>query len=872
MTINKHKAKSNNRYCRSLISLLLATTSLSQLTLPAFALTAAGTTITNKATATYSDGVNSIATESNTVTITVAEVAGIEIQNTGIDNVTSPGNPLQANHDADFKFSIENTGNDPGKFVIPKSATLTAANAVTNGTITGVTYQLLDSSGNPTGTVYDVDALAGASDGAETISLLAGQKIIVIVKVKVSSSVVTGNPVTVILGNTPTIPTATGITRVTNANDVYTSDNPDSEPTDIDGAPVNGVLEASQTQTATVNQANLLPFVKIEKTAGTYTVVANSGAASPENDTLVYNLKVKVANATTDPGITLPSGVTGVDDLRPTFVPGISTAGDSTTFRVLVSDVLPTNTTLSATPTAPTDWTVVYSETTATTTSAGYGATWSTSLPSGGLSAVEQIGFVYNPTSTDKKLAKGTETDFSFTVQLAAAVTEGSLIRNIAQVFGEKDGITPTSTTTPTVFDESGDAEYNNDSDGNGIGDGDTDSDGDADTLSDPTGGVANGDDPGGNTGSGSGGENNVFTIPSNSVDILNGTVIGATKHPDAVGPSTNNDDFTNKNSAVTSTLVPQVNFDNSLRNTGGADNTFTLVPGNLTDLPDGTTTINLQYTVGATTSTVIYTVVKSGASISTSITGGNTGGNPLQIAVTRDAGIAGGGTATGAQDVQYSVTVDLPDNAPRVQGFNVPIVAFVDTNNDKLLSSGETNNITIDRVYTGFVELLKKSQILDSSGTAVSGSRGTLDINPKAVAPGERIKYAIDYTNISEAQPGTGTQSYNGILTATGMTITERGDDANNNLAFDPNTGNNWAADLDNDLKVDTLYVHGTGTINTTTLGTLAFSNDGIAATPTANDSDTATNTFVDAYTVSGITLAPQVTGTFSFQRKFKP
>ena len=46
---------------------------------PAFAQTPGGTTISNQASATYSDGTNSYSTVSNTVTVTVSLVAGLTI-------------------------------------------------------------------------------------------------------------------------------------------------------------------------------------------------------------------------------------------------------------------------------------------------------------------------------------------------------------------------------------------------------------------------------------------------------------------------------------------------------------------------------------------------------------------------------------------------------------------------------------------------------------------------------------------------------------------------------------------------------------------------------------------------------------------------
>ncbi|MDB9376861.1 hypothetical protein PN460_03165, partial [Nodularia sphaerocarpa CS-585A2] len=158
--------------------------------------------------------------------------------------------------------------------------------------------------------------------------------------------------------------------------------------------------------------------------------------------------------------------------------------------------------------------------------------------------------------------------------------------------------------------------------------------------------------------------------------------------------------------------------------------------------------------------------------------------------------------------------------------------------------------------VYTGFLKLVKESQILQGTGPAVQGTDGTFSTDEKQPAPGNIIEYRITYSNISEPQAGTG----NVILTAGSVVIVEDGTAG----------GNNWALDNDGNGEIDTSNVvgsaQGSGTIN-------FFS--GNPATTSASDQTNAENTpatvdnDVTRYTNEVETVAPNTTGTFTFQRK---
>ena len=120
---------------RALIGAGMAGTSLFQLALPVLAQTAAGTVISNTATATYEDdGGNDFETTSNTVEITIAEVAGITVTPVGIEDVN--GGSVQTGDTLFFDFLVTNTGNDPTTFFLP---------GLNNITVVGVEDDIADS-------------------------------------------------------------------------------------------------------------------------------------------------------------------------------------------------------------------------------------------------------------------------------------------------------------------------------------------------------------------------------------------------------------------------------------------------------------------------------------------------------------------------------------------------------------------------------------------------------------------------------------------------------------------------------------------------------------------------------------------------------
>jgi hypothetical protein len=226
----------------------------------------------------------------------------------------------------------------------------------------------------------------------------------------------------------------------------------------------------------------------------------------------------------------------------------------------------------------------------------------------------------------------------------------------------------------------------------------------------------------------------NVITTTLISIgDVLN----GPQGQPGAVGPTDNNDDYTNKSVSVgiagiapggaTNAASGAINFINTLQNTGNANDNFTLTV--------------MSFPAGATVVVEGVTVINNGVAT----------GNPVPPLAISYAGSS-----------NYTVGITLPAGKTVLTGYDTVIRA----------TSGNTNsstNDTIDRVYTGFVRLDKVASVANATGVG-----GLTDAVPGAV-----ITFAITYTNVSSSG-GTN----NVTLTATNIVITENGGTAPNNWA----------------------------------------------------------------------------------------
>ncbi|MEH2263736.1 beta strand repeat-containing protein [Nostoc sp.] len=839
---NKSITKQRQLY-QSLVATALLTGSFFQFVAPVLADgTTAGTSISNTATATYEDPNSpgtTINATSNAVVVTVAEVAGITVTASGVtDNTTSATNTtVQVGDLLIYTYTLTNVGNDPTKFHIPNQATTTGPGIVSGTLPNGGTVNSLQYSTDGGQTWTNIP-----QGGVDTPSVPVGGTVLVRVPVTVQNGAQTNDIITVTLGNTPG--DAQNQLRNPDGGDVFTVDNPDNSVTgEVTGAPVNGTREASATEQIKVGLTlKTYALATILKVRSGYN---NAGTTAITDDKLTYDLSLRVeSNDPTGQGIT-PAALTGTS---------INVNGVAGNY-ILVSDAIPAGTNLAVAPTAPPGWQTVY--TTSLITTNANTATWTTTPAS--LASVTRVGFINNP-ATITSIAPGTTVN-GFSIQLAVKSTATSplTVANIAQLFGQ------TPTNNLPVYDDSGDQNPSNYDGSPGSmtppAGTDTNNDGVPDTLppasvddgyiNTPTSPETGTDTGNNNTGTGTGGEANVFTVqaPVGSA-LLNGPL----NAPDATGPSgLTNDDFTNKSSLVPagtapgSTLDPQsVGFTNTIKNSGTdpgvlkIEPTLPAIPG---DLPNGT-----KVTITYNSLSTVYTY-NNGAF--------TTPGTAITIP----------NVAPGAS-INYGVEVDLPPGTQLStdinRGFPVPITASIDnyttdTNGDGIKDSGNDNsfdssNITIDRVYTGFLKLLKKSRVLQGTGPVVQGNDGTFSIDPKKPAPGNIIEYQIQYTNISDPQSGTG----NVILNANKVVIIEDG----------TQSPNNWALDNDASGQIDTSNIVGSAKDSGT--ATIQFFSGNPANTSGIDQTGTTVNADITKY-VDSVTgaIAPGIQRTFTFQRK---
>jgi hypothetical protein len=859
------KTSNNARLRRALVTTLVMGTSLHMAPVWADG-TPAGVPITNKATATFTDGTTdpltgqptAYATTSNEVVITVSEVAGIALA------AQTPANqsPI-AGATTTVDFVITNTGNDPTQFFIPDLATLSNGAFSQVGTTQIVAVNGINLPANALITVPNGGGATGTLLGAGPGSFKAADPIAGTpagtVTIRVTIQVAPGTPdttsTTVTIGNTATA-SATPQNDTRNSDrapnigtkDIYTFDNTAASAVTGEGnaiAPNNGVRESMVTSLPITVGARPQAFAAVLKSVSAYT--NNNTPNNPNDDTLTYGLSLRVDNPNPAPAGLTPS------DLYGTVLNGLSATGRY----VLISDSIPVGLQLAAANPSATaaNWTPVYSTTIGGSPLA---ATWSFTRPGAGIT---RVGFVYDTTANapiPKSVgATGTPiTGFTIVTTPTAAFTGGT-IANIAQAFGQS-GVGPSLPGTPTqiVYDESGDQTSNNGLDGSNPDDPLLPAGGGGITpgVADP---VKDGSDPGNNTGGDAGpgsgtnpkgGEDNIFTIAATPLN-------GPAGQPGATGPTNNNDDFTNKSIIIPAGIDPATpltdaqttpkTFDNTVQNTSGSTQVISLlptppaIPG---DLPTGT-----KVTIVGPTSTATY-IYNGTAFVFDPTATTNTGGTSVSVPVRLT--IPAGGTAN------YQTIVDLPGSTAgtpilQFQNFPVPITAFIDggTTPNGLFETTEPNNITINRLYTNYLRLLKEARILEANGTPVTGTAGNFGSDTAAqvalsaaAIPGRIIEYRITYSNVS-ITGGTGSAT----LPANNLVITENGSAG----------GNTWGINT-LDPKYQTLPLVGSAIDTIGPLGTITIVTGG-------------TPVNITEYKSTVPSVLPGATGTFTFQRQIK-
>ncbi len=830
-----------------LLAATLLVSGITALAAPAFADgTAAGTSIDNTATATYDnpdDPTKPFNATSNTVKVTVAEVAGITV--TPLSTIDVNGGNVLPNDIVNYEFKVTNVGNDTTEFFIPGTPTVAGPGAATVVQITGYikpdgtrvdfpTAVAVPAGTTKTSAIPGLPAIPGSPVGV----IPAGYAIIVNVPTTINNLAASGANVDVRLGNTGANDNLAGTqnqpnTATTATDKVRTVDY--LSETGTTAGPVAEEKEAAALQTVKVGSLSQA-LATVLKTRTSY--VPNS-VTSLADDVIGYGLALKVESAA-------PVGSTGI---TPGKLVGTAIKVDGATVnRVLVSDAIPVQTKLTAAAdvTVPnTNWKAVY--TTDALTVPAIAATWTSTFTA----SATRIGYIYDATVTP--LAEGANiTGFGFKVVTSgvpAASTTPVNILNIAQVFGQTKG--NEGPTAPLVYDESGDQMPSNFND-----DGSTNTSTTSLTPGSPVGNIPTGnpnatndgiDNTNDNTGKGPGGEDNVITI------ALEGSILNGPKDvPGAVGPSDNNNDFTNRSTPVDPNTPPggtidpaAVNFVNSVNNPSGTATlsnvlivpdtaAFTAATGET--LPPDKTTVTLTY--GG--STAIYTFDAAlGNFVFTS-------GNPITVPA-----LAPG------QTINYTVSVDLPAGTPlstdTLKGFSIPIYAFVDKDGDSrpdVDGTEPTQNRTIDRVYTGFLQLKKEARILDKDGATVLVPFTTDSAALAGKGAKDRfIEYRITYKNISIAPTGTG----NTTLDAKNVAVIEDG----------VNGGNSWAKDTDANNIIDTS--HKMGSVSVTYGGPAS-----VTYSPSGEQTGTTAATDVTKYVHKpGVIIQPQDAGTFVFRRK---
>ncbi len=339
------------------------------------------------------------------------------------------------------------------------------------------------------------------------------------------------------------------------------------------------------------------------------------------------------------------------------------------------------------------------------------------------------------------------------------------------------------------------------------------------------------------------------------TVAAVPGLVNGPSGQPAAVGPTNTNDDFTDASIPVpagiaTGAPIPTPFdhlFTNTVQNTSSAAENINLVPTAPSTpgaLPDNTL-VEISNTAGTQIAVYKYTAAAgfvfqpsgsfdvNGTPTTITSTGGTSATQAVQI-----PSVAAGTNA------DYKVAVQLPDNVLAVAGYPVPITAFVPSTNQAVPQASDSANITIDKTFTGFLNMLKESKVLQGLATAPAPQAAdtTFSTTVKTPAPGNIVVYRITYTNIADAavagQPDVTISAHNVVITEDG------------NVA-----PNNWAA---NTTNVPSTAVDSIGT------NTITFFNAGGGSATT----DPTVIKYIDTFAAN---LAPGATGNLQIQRQVK-
>jgi len=627
----------------ALLRLLIALAIAGALSIGALAQTPGGTTISNQASATYSDGTNSYSTVSNTVTVTVSNVSGLAITPDAGSNPTV----VAGQTGVLYNFTVTNTGNFSDQVHFLAGGASASLGAGSPATITNVVIDV-DSSGTINGP--DTLLTGGAVDSA---FIAQNGSIHVLVEVSVNAGATAGQTVQVLLGDAaaggPSFdnqPVAAPFT-----NEVRT----------VSGASVNGQREARGDISASVVNDALLQLTLTSAPAGpvdlgtdiTYTWTLTNTGLRP----------VGSVSLNGSPAVYI---IAPIPQQNPLGSRGVLKTGQ----------VFPAGTlyTTSALGTAP------------------LSAIWTSTAPSP-LTLATRLAFPVGGSLG----AGATSLPIPMVVTVPLGIDASVQMDEIGDAFG-------TNFVGGSIKDQSGDGTSNN-------GDGNANFD---ETYSP---GLGHG------------------VIQQTPLKKIGAVLVGPSGAPAAVGPTDNNDDYSNKavNTGIAgvppggvTTASGQIVYVNTIQNTGNTSDTFTI------DAP----TVPAGFTVEVSTDGgASYTTVSGGGSVALAIAHASSAN--INVRITEPSGNT---VLTGYDTIIRATSVATP-------------AAF---------------NRTIDRLYTGFVRLDKAFTV--ANGTGVGAATDPV--------PGAVITYNITYTNVSTSNGDANCVK----LTASNLVITEDGLVAPNN------------------------------------------------------------------------------------------
>jgi len=372
---------------RSFVSALVLICAASAASMAQTGFTPGGTTISNTATSSYSDGTTSYATTSNTVTVTVSNIAGLTIT----PDAGAHANVVAGQTGVDFFFTVTNTGNFTNQVLFKALG----ASIIKTGAAT-VTAAVIDVNKDGLFDGGDTSILSNVGD-VTSANVLQDGTLFVIVRVTVDAGAAAASTINIQLGDAVGGTPWDNKVLAASAADVRTVT-----------AGVNGQEEARGDINATVENDALIRL-SLTRTAGpvaigsdiTYGwILTNDGSRAASAQTLTVD----------------GSSVTGVFIVAP--IPGRTVLKSGQTF--------PAGT--------------IYTTTAITT--APLSATWSATAPAD-LNTLTRIGF-----NTGNSLAAGASTaNIPMLVTVKSGISVVLPIRELGDAFSKNSLPTPASIT-----------------------------------------------------------------------------------------------------------------------------------------------------------------------------------------------------------------------------------------------------------------------------------------------------------------------------------------------------------------------------------------------------------------------------------------